>query len=291
MDQWILPKLPFELPKVAVPEAVDLSTLAEKFRLALSDLQDEHFARSAIWRDSFALTGLPRTFYTRQSVLAAWKDTAATHSPAKFVIDGAPRVVRSPLASWVEICFTFETTGIPATTNYGFMSVILDSDGQWRIWILRTILEQLKSQPNVDVLEPVRPHTITNGHNGHANGTTNGANGANGTNGINGTNGVNGNGTHHNGHHEGDDSQIHVVIIGGGQAGLAVGGRLKALGVPYVILEKHEQVGDNWRTRYDSTKCEFDLLVDRNCKLIIPHSAHHPRVRLVDMATRPCTDC
>jgi len=44
----------------------------------------------------------------------------------------------------------------------------------------------------------------------------------------------------------------YVVIVGGGQGGIALGARLKHLGVPAVILEKNERAGDSWRKRYDS---------------------------------------
>ncbi|HMN84943.1 MAG TPA: NAD(P)/FAD-dependent oxidoreductase [Bauldia sp.] len=46
--------------------------------------------------------------------------------------------------------------------------------------------------------------------------------------------------------------QPHVVIIGGGQGGIALGARLKRLGVPAVILEKNRRAGDSWRNRYRS---------------------------------------
>ncbi|OJJ45114.1 hypothetical protein ASPZODRAFT_134538 [Penicilliopsis zonata CBS 506.65] len=45
-----------------------------------------------------------------------------------------------------------------------------------------------------------------------------------------------------------------VVVVGGGQSGLAVGGRLHALGISYVVIDKYLEVGDSWKTRYDSTK-------------------------------------
>ena len=41
-----------------------------------------------------------------------------------------------------------------------------------------------------------------------------------------------------NGSPKQDETQhFHAVIIGGGQSGLSTGGRLQALGVPYVIIE------------------------------------------------------
>ena len=47
-------------------------------------------------------------------------------------------------------------------------------------------------------------------------------------------------------------TQPYVVIIGGGQGGIALGARLKRLGVPAIILEKNERAGDSWRRRYKS---------------------------------------
>jgi len=46
--------------------------------------------------------------------------------------------------------------------------------------------------------------------------------------------------------------QPYVVIVGGGQGGIALGARLKRLGVPAVILEKNARAGDSWRKRYAS---------------------------------------
>ncbi len=43
-----------------------------------------------------------------------------------------------------------------------------------------------------------------------------------------------------------------VLVIGAGQAGLAVAARLRLLGVDTLVVEKYERVGDNWRKRYHS---------------------------------------
>src|SRR5262245_15763270 len=45
-----------------------------------------------------------------------------------------------------------------------------------------------------------------------------------------------------------------VVVIGAGQAGLSVGYQLKQRGVPFVILDANERVGDVWRNRWDSLR-------------------------------------
>ncbi len=50
----------------------------------------------------------------------------------------------------------------------------------------------------------------------------------------------------------GESRQPWVVIVGGGQGGIALGARLKRLGVPAVILEKNARPGDSWRKRYDA---------------------------------------
>jgi len=46
--------------------------------------------------------------------------------------------------------------------------------------------------------------------------------------------------------------QPFVLIVGCGQGGLALGAQLSDLGVPYLIVDKHPNVGDQWRSRYDS---------------------------------------
>ena len=46
--------------------------------------------------------------------------------------------------------------------------------------------------------------------------------------------------------------QPQVVIIGGGQGGIALGARFKRLGVPTIIIEKNARPGDSWRNRYKS---------------------------------------
>ncbi|MEJ8812066.1 NAD(P)/FAD-dependent oxidoreductase [Variovorax ureilyticus] len=46
--------------------------------------------------------------------------------------------------------------------------------------------------------------------------------------------------------------QPYVVIVGGGQGGIALGARLRRLGVPTIIVEKNARPGDSWRKRYKS---------------------------------------
>ncbi|MGZ5388553.1 MAG: flavin-containing monooxygenase, partial [Aeromicrobium sp.] len=47
-------------------------------------------------------------------------------------------------------------------------------------------------------------------------------------------------------------TQPYSLIIGGGQGGIALGARLRQLGVPTIIIDKHGRPGDQWRSRYKS---------------------------------------
>ncbi|VEG51531.1 flavoprotein involved in K+ transport [Mycolicibacterium aurum] len=50
----------------------------------------------------------------------------------------------------------------------------------------------------------------------------------------------------------GRTTQPYTLIIGGGQGGIALGARLRQLGVPAIVVDKHERPGDQWRKRYKS---------------------------------------
>ncbi len=50
----------------------------------------------------------------------------------------------------------------------------------------------------------------------------------------------------------GTTRQPYCLVVGGGQAGLALGARLKRLGVATLIIDKHDRPGDQWRKRYKS---------------------------------------
>lgn len=50
----------------------------------------------------------------------------------------------------------------------------------------------------------------------------------------------------------GSTTQPYVLVVGGGQGGIALGARLRQLGVPSLVIDKHPRPGDQWRSRYKS---------------------------------------
>ncbi len=51
---------------------------------------------------------------------------------------------------------------------------------------------------------------------------------------------------------QGTPEVLDVVVVGGGQAGLAAGYHLARRGLNFVIIDAHDHVGDAWRNRWDS---------------------------------------
>ena len=49
-----------------------------------------------------------------------------------------------------------------------------------------------------------------------------------------------------------DDRDPQVLVVGGGQAGLAIAARLGQLEIDTLVVDKHKRIGDNWRKRYHS---------------------------------------
>ncbi|KIX97660.1 uncharacterized protein Z520_06438 [Fonsecaea multimorphosa CBS 102226] len=220
----VLPKLPGSLPLGNVPEDVNALLVATTCLKHLAGLRAEHLTPDALWRDMLALTGSLRTIFSAKAVEEAWENTTTSRKARDFalVADSARVVQLDPQTSWVEARFTFNNYGTPATSCSGFISLVHDKESGWRIWVLRTILEQLSGHGNVDKAPQSRIC------------------------GIDGSNCVS-----HN--------DFDCLIVGGGQSGLSTAGRLQALGVNYLVVEKHQNVGDSWMTRYDAVKHIYSL--------------------------------
>lgn len=229
--------LPGSLPTTPVPPDVDVEEVAQSQLPHLLSLSSEDLLEPAIWRDCLALTGAFRTFYSAQSVAQAWKSTFSSQSTTDLTL--VPKTARVfqvlDVSSWVEAEFTFKTSaGGPQRTSSGIISIARDDNNGWKIWMIRTTLEGIEGYGDVDVLNPVFPREAV------------------GESSVGITNGQ---------LKQGYPQHLDVIVVGGGQAGLGVGGRLQALGVSYVVVDKFNTVGDSWNTRYETTKREIPLLV------------------------------
>ncbi|ODO05209.1 flavin-containing monooxygenase [Cryptococcus wingfieldii CBS 7118] len=96
-------------------------------------------------------------------------------------------------------------------------SGLLIAEG-WKIWTLHTVAASLLQFPEVDPSD------------GHMTGSVSWEN-----------------------QRAADDDQIKpdVLVAGGGQNGLAIAARLKALGVSNLIIERNAEIGEIWRKRYE----------------------------------------
>jgi cation diffusion facilitator CzcD-associated flavoprotein CzcO len=99
-------------------------------------------------------------------------------------------------------------------------------DREWRCWTLLTALDQLRDHP--ETVGENRPTGQSNARD------------------FRGPNWLD----KRRARESYEDRDPTVLVVGGGQAGLAIAARLGALGVDTLIVDRNERVGDNWRLRY-----------------------------------------
>jgi cation diffusion facilitator CzcD-associated flavoprotein CzcO len=211
-------EVPGELPRAVVPEDVDVAQVADIAVKKLNELTLDSLTEKVVFRDFLTFTDSIRTLALRDRVYPALKELLSRKKCSPFRLSGTgPRII--PFG-WIDFDVLFTVQHGPLTgSGAGFVSVLQGPDGEWRIWMLRTWLEAFEGHGHPDE---------TNSPNQSAP-TTNGTFDAN-------------------------DGMYGAIIIGGGQAGLSTAGRLGALGVNYLLIEKTAQVGDVWRNRYDSLR-------------------------------------
>jgi len=72
----------------------------------------------------------------------------------------------------------------------------------------------------------------------------------------------------------GQAERFDTVVIGGGQAGLAVGYHLAQQGRDFVILDAHERIGDSWRTRWEGLRLFTPVRLNGLPGLAFPGDPH-----------------
>jgi len=176
------------------------------------------FSEDCYWRDLIALTWNIKTMEGREAIgdMAA-ACLSGTH-PRNFAIDGDVAEADGVVEAWL----TFETD---AARGIGHVRLQGDT-----AWTLLTTAQELKGFE-----EPTGANRI----NGVAHGSHRGRESY-------------ADGRARELRELGYKSQPYVLIVGGGQGGIALGARLRRLGVPTIIVEKNDRPGDSWRKRYKS---------------------------------------
>ena len=225
-----LTKHPASLPQANISDSVDHGSITNSALQRLNRLSINDLANDAIWRDSLAFTGTLRTFFSAGLISKVWRELSKKHQPTNFaIIPDSSRVARfGPRTCWVEARLTFDIHGARPARCSGIIGLVPGGDessanADWKIWLLSTILERPEGFPNVDDLRPVdssgKPATMALNNSASC------------------------------------PADIDCLVVGAGIAGLCMAGRLESLGLSYVLVEKHSNVGDTWlRNRYESLK-------------------------------------
>ena len=186
------------------------------------------FQVDGIWRDVVALSWHLRTTVERSAVAEALIRDAAATKPRGFRIAGdrtPPRWVTRAGTHTLESLIAFETE---AGRCSGVLRLVPDEAGGVLAWTLITNLEELKG------FEERTGERRPSGENYSRN--------FGGDNWLDMRDAVSGYA----------DRDPTVIVVGGGQAGLAVAARLGQLEIDTLIVDRHERIGDNWRKRYHS---------------------------------------
>lgn len=68
---------------------------------------------------------------------------------------------------------------------------------------------------------------------------------------------------------------IQTLVIGAGQAGLSTGYHLKRRGLPFLVVDGNERIGDNWRQQWDTLRLFTPAKYDRLPGLPFPADPWH----------------
>ncbi|KUI59726.1 putative indole-3-pyruvate monooxygenase YUCCA11 [Cytospora mali] len=247
------PLLPDNLPS---PEEVDAPALANNSLSSLTDALGTEDARKvklcfsssqSYWRDLLSFTYHFRTFNDAGIIASAMLMLVRKRGIVggfELIPESVNHVVVSPSLRWIEAMFTFKTL-MPDAKCEGRLKLLPeageDSEVTWKIWELSTWLEAFEEYPE-DVNKLKAAGRDLNDVK----------------------------------HIETD-----VLIVGGGNAGIVLAARLKALGVDSIIIDRHPQPGDNWRLRYD---CLRFHIAKSNCETpYLSYPKDNPLILTKDM--------
>ncbi len=180
------------------------------------------FATDSFWRDLVSFTWNIKTVEGPEQIAAMLEDRLAGTDPSGFRTREAPTDDGGVASAFIE----FETA---AGRGVGHLRLKADVDGD-KAWTLLTALQELKGHE-----ERKGPSRVLGAVHGSDPDPRSWA--------------------EKRAAEEaslGRDTQPYVLVVGGGQGGIALGARLRQLGVPAIVVDKHERPGDQWRKRYKS---------------------------------------
>ncbi len=176
------------------------------------------FIQDCYWRDLLSFTWNLKTAEGQDQIRKMLDSTLANVKPTNWKVDGEATEADGIIEAW----FTFETA---ISRGKGLLRL-----KEGKAWTLLTTMVELKGHE--EAKGETRPKGVEHGpHKGRKTWLEN---------------------REEEARTLGYTKQPHVVIIGGGQAGIILGARLRKLGVPAIIIEKNARAGDSWRNRYKS---------------------------------------
>jgi cation diffusion facilitator CzcD-associated flavoprotein CzcO len=213
----------------------DISIAAEnwlaQFEAALAGTVDGSlqalFHPDSFWRDVLALSWNLQTINGGDAIVRQLQACAAAR-PKSFAIDparAAPRRVTRAGTNSIEAIFNFETA---VGRGNGILRLIPDqADGnRLKAWTLLTALDELKGFEEQQGNTRPRGNAYSRDFRGPNWLDQRKASAAYA------------------------DRDPTVLVVGGGQAGLAIAARLKQLNIDTLIVDRGLRIGDNWRKRY-----------------------------------------
>ena len=189
---------------------------------------DSLFVAECFWRDVLALSWNLQTIAGRDAVARDLIALAPKATPSNFRIApnrAPPRWVTRAGTNTIEAIFDFETA---SGRGSGILRLVPDAaDGdRLKAWTLLTALDELKGFE--EQLGTSRPRGQAYSRD------------------FRGPNWLD----LRNASRDYSDRDPVVLVVGGGQAGLAIAARLKQLKVDTLIVDREARIGDNWRKRY-----------------------------------------
>jgi cation diffusion facilitator CzcD-associated flavoprotein CzcO len=211
---------------------------------------DRLFVAGSYWRDALALSWNLQTLAGRDAIAQALTALASKAVPTSFKIApnrAAPRWVTRAGANTIEAIFSFETM---VGRGSGIVRLVPDAaDGdRLKAWTLLTALDELKGFE--EQLGTSRPRGQAYSRD------------------FRGPNWLD----LRNASRDYADRDPVVLVVGGGQAGLAIAARLKQLQVDPLIVDRETRIGDNWRKRYHALTLHNQVQVNHMPYMPFPPS-------------------